>query len=199
MRGQWQPPCRLPMHTLRLVACVFGAAFLGAGCAVVPMTAAAASAADTGTSVTGHGGATAAAGTTGASSAINQDHRIHTLSLLPVLATGRGGAAQCPANVTIFKGAGLSGDAGGTTVSSVGSVDAWAPGFVGRNGFPPPEKNELVLSILKKWVCRYCDPRLCPFSQNQTPRSNSANLEPSEPIFCPQTVVPRSRSSPTRS
>ena len=27
---------------------------------------------------------------------------------------------------------------------------------------------------------------LCLFSQNQTPRSDSANLEPSEPIFCPQ-------------
>ena len=26
-------------------------------------------------------------------------------------------------------------------------VGAWAPEFGGRNGFPPPEKNELVLSI----------------------------------------------------
>ena len=28
------------------------------------------------------------------------------------------------------------------------------------------------------------------FNQNQTPRSGSANLEPLEPIFCPQILVP---------
>ena len=37
------------------------------------------------------------------------------------------------------------------------SVETWAPEFGGRIGFPPPENNELVLSISKKGVCRYCD------------------------------------------
>ena len=32
---------------------------------------------------------------------------------------------------------------------------------------------------------------LCLFNQNQTPRSDSANLEPSEAIFCPQILEPR--------
>ena len=32
---------------------------------------------------------------------------------------------------------------------------------------------------------------LCIFNQNQTPRSDSANLEPSETIFCPQILEPR--------
>ena len=32
---------------------------------------------------------------------------------------------------------------------------------------------------------------LCLFNQNQTPRSDSANLEPSEPIFYPQILEPR--------
>ena len=29
------------------------------------------------------------------------------------------------------------------------------------------------------------------FHENQTPRSDSANLEPSEPIFCPEILEPR--------
>ena len=29
------------------------------------------------------------------------------------------------------------------------------------------------------------------FNQNRTPRSDSANLEPSDPIFCPQILEPR--------
>ena len=29
------------------------------------------------------------------------------------------------------------------------------------------------------------------FNQNQTPHSDSANLEPSEPILCPQILEPR--------
>ena len=34
---------------------------------------------------------------------------------------------------------------GSTTATA--RVATWAPEFGGRNGFPPPEKNELVLSI----------------------------------------------------
>ena len=37
---------------------------------------------------------------------------------------------------------------------------------------------------------------LCLFNRNQTPRSDSVNLEPSEPIFCPQIMGPR--HCPTR-
>ena len=56
-----------------------------------------------------------------------------------------------------------------------------------KNRFPPPEKNELVLSILKNGVCRYCT-----FStKTKQPRSDSANLEPPEPIFCPHIREPR--------
>ena len=41
--------------------------------------------------------------------------------------------------------------------------------------------------FLLKWVVQI----LCLFSQNQTPRSDSVNLEPSEPIFYPQILEPR--------
>ena len=41
--------------------------------------------------------------------------------------------------------------------------------------------------FLLKWGVQI----LCLFGQNQTPRSDSANLEPSEPIFCPQILEPR--------
>ena len=43
--------------------------------------------------------------------------------------------------------------------------------------------------FLLKWGVQI----LCLFSQNQTPRSDSANLEPSEPIFYPQILEPRPR------
>ena len=48
----------------------------------------------------------------------------------------------------------------------------WAPEFKGRIGFPPPEKNELVLSI--ETGCT----DTVHFNQNEAPRSDSANLEP---------------------
>ena len=67
------------------------------------------------------------------------------------------------------------------------AVQIWAPEFGGRNGFPPPEKNELVLSI--EMGCAYC---ACS-TKNQTPRFDSANLEISDPIFYPQILEPRCR------
>ena len=68
------------------------------------------------------------------------------------------------------------------------SVSIWAPEFGGRNDFPPPEKNELVLFITTGCT----DTVLVPFQPKQTPRgrSDSANLEPSDPIFCTQLLGP---------
>ena len=62
----------------------------------------------------------------------------------------------------------------------------WAPNLGGRIVFTPPENNELVLSIETG-----CTSIPCLFNQHQTPRSDSANLEPSEPLFCPQILEPR--------
>ena len=51
---------------------------------------------------------------------------------------------------------------------------------MGRVGFPaPPEKNELHTFYYNEVYVQI----LCIFNQKQTPRSDSANLEPSEPIF----------------
>ena len=66
-------------------------------------------------------------------------------------------------------------------------VSIWAPEFGGRISFPHPEKNESF--FLLKWGVQI----LYIFNEKQTPRSDSANLEPSEPIFCPQILEPRSR------
>ena len=54
-----------------------------------------------------------------------------------------------------------------------------------ESGFRP-RKRMSSFFLLKRGV-----QILCLFSQNQTPRSDSANLEPSEPIFCPQILEPR--------
>ena len=51
--------------------------------------------------------------------------------------------------------------------------------------FRPPKR--MSSSSLLKWGVQI----LCLCSQNQTPRSDSANLEPSEPIFYPQILEPR--------
>ena len=52
---------------------------------------------------------------------------------------GSGGVAR----KVLFIGVGLM------FVQQLSGINAviWAPEFGGRNGFPPPEKNELVLSI----------------------------------------------------
>ena len=57
--------------------------------------------------------------------------------------------------------------------------------FGGRISFPHPEKNESF--FLLKWGVQI----LYIFNEKQTPRFDSANLEPSEPIFCPQILEPR--------
>ena len=41
----------------------------------------------------------------------------------------------------------LHGKSRGQVTATRTAVLIWAPEFGGRNGFPPPEKNELVLSI----------------------------------------------------
>ena len=55
----------------------------------------------------------------------------------------------------------------------------WAPTFGGRIGFPPPENYELVLSILKKGVCRYC-------TDSTKTKHPVLNLAPSDTVFYPQ-------------
>ena len=54
---------------------------------------------------------------------------------------------------------------------------AWAPEFGGRIGFPPPEENELILSI--NMGCA----DTVPFRPISNPR----------PIFCPQILEPRTK------
>ena len=49
-----------------------------------------------------------------------------------------------------------------------------------ETGFRP--RKIMSSFFLLKWGVRM----LCLFNRNQTPRSDSVNLEPSEPIFCPQ-------------
>ena len=61
------------------------------------------------------------------------------------------------------------------------SVETWAPEFGGRIGFPPAENNELVLSILKNGVCRYCA-----FSVNtKHPVLTRPISNPQNPIYTP--------------
>ena len=56
--------------------------------------------------------------------------------------------------------------------------------------FRSPEKNELVLSISRNGVCRYC---ACSTTTKHPVLTPTANLEPSEPMFCPQILGPRWR------
>ena len=55
----------------------------------------------------------------------------------------------------------------------------------GQNRFSAPGKS-MSSYFLLQWGVQI----LCLLSQNQTPRSDSANLEPSEPIFYPQILEP---------
>ena len=60
-------------------------------------------------------------------------------------------------------------------------VPAWANQNSGVETVFRPRKRMSSFFLLK-WGVQIP----CLFSQNQTPRSDTANLEPSEPIFCPQ-------------
>ena len=64
-------------------------------------------------------------------------------------------------------------------------VRPWAPEFGGRIGFRP--RKRMSSFFLSTWGTQI----LYLFNQNRTPRSDSANLEPSESIFCPQILEPR--------
>ena len=73
---------------------------------------------------------------------------------------------------------------GGACCFGLGSTRIW-----GQNRFSAPGKAR-ARTFYYNGVCRYCT-----FStKNQTPRSDSPKLEPSEPIFCPQILIePRLR------
>ena len=72
-------------------------------------------------------------------------------------------------------------------VTATQLVAAWAPDFfLGAEPVFRPRKRMSSFFRLK-WGVQI----LCLFNQNQTPRSDSANLEPSEPIFCPHILEPR--------
>ena len=60
-----------------------------------------------------------------------------------------------------------------------------------HQAWSPPPRQRMSPSFLLKWGIQI----LCLFNQNQTPRSDSANLVPSEPMFCPQILVPRHQAS----
>ena len=66
---------------------------------------------------------------------------------------------------------------------------AWAPEFGGRIVLRP--RKRVSSYFLLKWGVQI--PYL--FHENQTPRSDSANFVPLEPIFCPQILEPSTEPS----